>query len=283
MTSRKGILTMGAFACLTLALALFFNALVVTGEEEVEGNQAEVLTTYDTVVKAEPVYREPMHEPNKPVEPFFLNESDIDITLSVPSPWKTVDESYFEDAVFIGDSRTQGFHIQSGITKASFLTAKGLMVNTAMSKPVIGSGDSAVTVIDALKRKPYGKVYVMLGINELGWPSEEDFITTYARLVDKIMDRQPDATLYIQSIIYVSEEKSLRDPIYNNGNIRRFNELIQAMAEEKGAVYIDLNEALSDRKGNLHPEASFDGVHLNPDYCKIWYGFLKMRALNDEV
>ena len=37
-----------------------------------------------------------------------------------------VDDSYFSDAVFIGDSRVEGFHMQSGITQGTFLTGVGM-------------------------------------------------------------------------------------------------------------------------------------------------------------
>lgn len=193
---------------------------------------------------------------------------------------KAVDDSYFEDALFIGDSRTQGFQIQSGITKGTFLTYKGLNVSSAMNKPLINRNGKKVTILDAARGGAYSKIFVMLGVNELGWASDQAFIDEYSKLVDALVDAHPEATVYIQSIIYVSEDKSVHDKIYNNKNINRYNDLIQTMAEEKNLEYMDLNQVLANSKGHLIEDASFDGVHLRPDYCKIWYQFLKENVIS---
>lgn len=191
-----------------------------------------------------------------------------------------VDDAYFEDALFIGDSRTQGFQIQSGITKGTFLTYKGLNVSSAMNKPLIKRNGRKVSILDAARGGTYSKIFVMLGVNELGWASDQAFIDEYSRLVDALVEAHPEATVYIQSIIYVSEDKSTNDRIYNNENINRYNDLIKTMAEEKKLVYMDLNQVMANKKGHLIEDASFDGVHLRPDYCKIWYQFLKENVIS---
>ncbi|MDN5352138.1 MAG: hypothetical protein PWQ12_1058 [Clostridiales bacterium] len=198
--------------------------------------------------------------------------TEVDETIG---EWAQAEEDYFSDAAFIGDSRTQGFQIQSGIKQGTFLTAKGLMVDTAFTKPVVDYQGEKIPVVEALQKQKFGKVYVMLGVNELGWPYEQTFVDTYSKLIDSIQAAQPDATVYIQSIIHVSEAKSSKDAVYNNAKINRFNTLIRDLAKEKNAVYLDLNTVLSDDAGNLFADASTDGVHLNPKYCKIWYDYLK--------
>ena len=42
------------------------------------------------------------------------------------------------------------------------------------------------------------------------------------------------------------------------------------MAQEKGAIYVDLYSMLSDENGNLPKEYSPDGVHLEREYCDKW-------------
>ena len=64
------------------------------------------------------------------------NESDDDsYSLFVPLQ-EEVDNSYFDDALFIGDSRTEGFMIYEDIRAISY-THKGLMVDTIFTSPVI--------------------------------------------------------------------------------------------------------------------------------------------------
>lgn len=190
-----------------------------------------------------------------------------------------VEEAYFKDALFIGDSRTEGFQIQSGITGSTFLTYKGLNVTTARTKPLINRNGKKLTILEAAQSGTYSKIYVMLGVNELGWASDKKFIEEYGKLIDGLKEAHPDATIYIQSIIYVSKEKSDKDKIYNNKNVNRYNKLIQQMVEDKKLQYLNVNEVLATTAGDLIAEASFDGVHLKPDYCKIWYQYLKAHGV----
>lgn len=185
----------------------------------------------------------------------------------------------FSDALFIGDSRTEALKIYGVADGASFLTHKGLMVNTAFTKPVIRTESGTMTVVDALKQEPQCKrVYIMLGVNELGWPNVQTFIDDYAKLIDAIRESQPNATIYVQSILPVSQKKSDTDSIYNNPRINQFNEQIEKMAKEKGVVYLAVNEALMDDTGALPVGASTDGVHPNIDYCRKWAEYLKANV-----
>ena len=199
-------------------------------------------------------------------------------TLKESAEEELVDDSYFDDAAFIGDSRTQGLMLYTGLSNATFYTAQGLMVDTFFTKKVIGSGENKVTIPDAMKQQTFGKVYIMLGVNELGWSYEDVFIQKYGELVDEVKKLQPEATIFIQSILPVSEAKSDRDKIYNNPKIDRYNQLIQKMAEDKGAKYLNVSEAVGLDGGALPAEASTDGVHLNKEYCFKWLDYLKSHT-----
>ena len=68
-----------------------------------------------------------------------------------------VDNSYFDDAVFIGDSRTEGLITNTGLSNTTAYTYKGLMVDTVFTKPVIRRGENRVSVMDALKTTSFSK------------------------------------------------------------------------------------------------------------------------------
>lgn len=123
---------------------------------------------------------------------------------------------YFRDAVLIGDSRTEGLRNYDVLDGATYYAAKGLMVNTAFTKPAIDVGGKKLTVVQALQKKKFGKVYIMFGINELGWSSSAAFISDYGKLIDAIKKSQPKAEIFVQSILPVSEKKSSSDKVYNN-------------------------------------------------------------------
>ena len=191
------------------------------------------------------------------------------------------DNAYFDDAVFIGDSRTEGLMLYGSLHNATFYTHKGLMVNTIFTKESVkeAGSDKKITIMQALEKHKFGKVYVMLGVNELGWVYEKVFIQRYGELEDEIKRLQPDAVIYIQSIMPVSQAKSDSGDVYTNDRIRLYNSLIVKMCEEKGVHYLNVAEAVEDDKGVLPAEATTDGVHLKPAYCVKWREYLKSHTL----
>lgn len=60
------------------------------------------------------------------------------------------DNAYFDDAVFIGDSRTEGLMLYGGLSNAAFYTHKGLMVNTIFTKEAVKDGEQKITIMKAL-------------------------------------------------------------------------------------------------------------------------------------
>ena len=45
-----------------------------------------------------------------------------------------------------------------------------------------------LTVAEALQQADYSKVYIMLGLNELGWVYESKFAEDYGRIIDVIRE-----------------------------------------------------------------------------------------------
>lgn len=206
---------------------------------------------------------------------------EYDYSSPVPAG-SAVDNSYFDDAVFIGDSRTQGFIIYNGLSNATAYMDKGLKVDTAFTKADIEVNGVKMSAMDALAQNTaFHKVYVMLGVNELGWAYSDIFIEKYGKLVDKIKEINPNAEIYLQSLLPVSQEKSNSDAVYNMDKINEYNSLIQKMAEEKKVYYLNVAEAVADSSGYLPAEASTDGVHLNKEYCAKWLDYLKGHTIEN--
>ncbi len=188
-------------------------------------------------------------------------------------------DAYFNDAVFIGDSRTEGLMIYGKMPEGTtFYAVKGLNVNTAATAQ-IQDGEEQVTILEGLKRHAFKKVYVMLGVNELGWASENTFIARYGSLLDGIREAVPDAVIYVQSILPVSKEKS-DSSVYTNSRIQLYNSLIVQMCEEKGAVYLNVAEAVQDESGALPAEATVDGIHLKRPYYEKWKDYIMTHTVS---
>ena len=197
---------------------------------------------------------------------------------SASPPESMVEESWFDDAAFIGNSRTEGLANYDGLGGAAYYALKGLMVSTVGTKPAVRIGNEKVSVMQALRRNKFKKVYVMLGINELGWSSFQTFVDDYGTMVDEIKEDQPGAAVYLQSILPVTEKESESSTIYTNRKIDDYNEAIQKIAEQKEVRYLAVGSALSDSSGCLPAGASADGIHLNAEYCGKWCDYLRSHT-----
>ncbi len=180
------------------------------------------------------------------------------------------DPTDFSDAVFIGDSRTEGFMLYSGVQGATVLPARGLNVETFFTKEAIEQDGETLTPADALKRmNGVGRIYIMLGINELGWEYDSVFVNKYTELVSYVKETCPGAAVFLESLIPVTEERAAGDDIFNNENIAAYNVLIRGIAENTGVRFLDVGRFLCP-DGVLPEDCSFDGIHLTKPMCEKW-------------
>lgn len=192
---------------------------------------------------------------------------------------KTEKQINFDKTVaFIGDSRTQGFIMYNNLKDVINYSYVGLAVDTAITKPFVkNESGNKITILEDMKNRKLQKVYIMLGINELGWAYPEIFRKKYCELIEEIRKIQPNCKIYVQSIIPVTKSKSDGDKIYNNTNIANYNNLIQDLAKEEYTKYLDIAKTLTGSVGILPEEASTDGIHVNKKYCEKWLTYLKQN------
>ncbi len=191
--------------------------------------------------------------------------------------FQAVTEDYFNDAAFIGDSRTVGLFEYGGIEeRADFYAKISLTIYDVFTTPVAKDEETGkkITVEEALMQKSYGKVYLMLGINELGTGTTDTFMEEYEKVVARIRELQPDAIIYVQGIMKVTDAKDAEDEIFNNTNIEDKNRAIAELADNRDIFYIDVNEVVCDAEGSLNAEYTVDEVHLKAKYYEIWKQFL---------
>lgn len=193
---------------------------------------------------------------------------------------KVVELDYFKDAVFIGDSRTEGFILNNGLSsKTISYTYKGLQVNTIFTDKVINMDGKKITIMDALKETSFSKAYIMLGINETGWVYNDLFIRKYSEIIDEIRKINPNCIIYVQSILPVSKKVSDEHDYIKNSKINEYNSLLEQMSQDKNVYYLNVQEAIINEEGVLPEDAATDGIHLNKTYCQKWLEYLKKHAV----
>ena len=211
------------------------------------------------------------------------NSESIDDQKVLKARDQGVDDSFFNNAVFIGDSRMEGFRNSSGITQGTFLTGIGLAIND-MDKQIIQTAEGNISVYQGLSGHQYDRIYLMLGANDLGYYPWEDFLPTFKSVLEEFHQLQPQAIIYVCSVIYVDESKIAAGFEYdNNDNVRTINGyILEACDELWYSYYLNLNEIFSDGTGSLISDASPDGIHLYADYLAMMLDYLKTHYLTDE-
>ena len=244
---------------------------------------AEAMTPYPSPAQTVPVTPAPTPEPTPTPTP-EPTPPPYDYTQPAPEG-EEVAEEWFADAVFIGDSRTDGLRLYSGITSADFISYKGLTSFEFDTKACITAGDEKLTALAALEKKEYAKVYVMLGLNELGY-SVDEFTAKYAGLIDLVRRAQPNAALYFQSIIPTNTQKAKEkhQPAYiTNEKIAAFNAEIVRLCEEKKVIFLNVSEGLTDETGEPPYQATTDGVHFTRSWYKEWYAYLRTHTVDPDT
>lgn len=194
----------------------------------------------------------------------------------------TVKKSYYNDALFIGDSRTVGLSEYSGWDKPTYFADVGLTIYTVFDKEIAEVDGRKMTIEKALKKESFKKIYIMLGINELGRGTTKTFIAEYEKVIERIQKLQPGAIIFVEAIMNVSEAKSNSDPIFNNVNIKDKNDHLALLADNKNIFYIDVNEAITDKSGGIPEKYTFDNIHLKAEYYSIWTDFLLKHGVIKE-
>lgn len=213
-------------------------------------------------------------QPADPEEP----EAAYDYASPVPQS-QPVERSYFDDAVFIGDSLTEELILNTSLSNTTVYAYKGLMVDTAFTKPVIRQNGEKVSVMDALAATDFDKVYIMFGVNETGWVYSSIFQEKYGAIIDRIREIDPDAVIYIQSVLPVSQTVSSTHSYITNSRIDEYNALLRELAEEKQVYYVDVRQAVMGEDGALPEDAAADGIHPVKAYCEKWLAYLQEHTV----
>ena len=199
-----------------------------------------------------------------------------------PKSFTKVEDSYFDDAVFIGDSRMVGLsqYCPELDSRATFFAKKSLTIYNLQKDAWIDvENGPKETIFEALSKIDFSKVYIMVGINEIGRGTNDSYRDAYADVINRILEINPDALIYINSTMHVTKEKSDGDELYNNGNINVRNAALFELVDLQHVFYLNVNDMLDDGEGNLRAELSGDGVHLKGSCYEPWHQYLLFNAV----
>ena len=262
-----------SLSALTAAILVFCGVLYIR-----ERLSPTVPAPTDTTSIDTPPPTDTPHIPPTAYEPYEFG-TPLEESAAVPDEW-------FDDAVFLGDSRTEGFQLFSGLNHGTFYCHRGMSVFNADSDDyrVFNVGGDAVTLMGAVRAKWYAAVYLMLGINELGY-SVSSFEAALSELVGKIVLAQPEAVIYLETLPPVNDAQAYENglPAYETAaNVKKFNQGIAKIAGKERVVLLDTASCLRDSEGQLPEELTRDGVHFSADGYVKWADYLRIHTMEPE-
>ena len=164
------------------------------------------------------------------------------------------------DIIFLGDSITEG----------------GLWSEWLPSLPVRNRGIDGDTTSGVLPRtrvamgQEPAAVVLLIGTNDLSLGVPIAGIAANVRsIVRAVRDQSPSTHVIIQSVMPRTPRR--------RRSLGSLNALLQAVANDEGAEWLDLWPALQTPDGTLQPSMTADHLHLNGQGYRAWLTLLQPR------
>ena len=201
--------------------------------------------------------------------------------------------SFFDDAVFVGDSISLGWrNYVMSMRKTDSLFFGGSDGAQFLVSGSLGAGNSLWEVTSESVHPSYQgeqmqlwksipligakKVFVMFGLNDVALYGVEQTVENFDTLFSKIKEAVPDVQFYVLSATYV---KDGRYGQLTSADLRSLNLALIDFCAQNGYEFINIADALADADGNLKANYCSDGsVHQTNEAYGVWTALLKGYA-----
>lgn len=211
----------------------------------------------------------------------------VDLSGALPAGAK-VDASYFDDAVFVGDSVSLKLSYYEAavdlLGDAQFLTSGSLGSGNALWSV---SNDSVhptyqgekMLLEESIPLTGAKKLYIMLGMNDIALYGLDGSVANLVTLIQKILANTPGLQVYVQSMTPITSTSDLLSPSgHNPNNIQKYNQKLLAACQANGWYFVNVGEVMCDENGYLRREYCSDpddmGIHFTNAGCAAWVEYL---------
>lgn len=273
-------------ACLLIVSSLFSGC----GTSDTQGTTEEVTqaTEEQTTEATSEEVTETQEETTEKAEEASASEES-----PVTYEYTQVDDSYFNDAVFIGDSISYGFELyvtekhangETVLGEAQFLTSGSLSYGNSLwdvsdeSVHPTYNGEK-MKLEDAIAQIKPGKIFILLGTNDVALYGVEQTIANADTEISRMLEASPGAEIFIMSTTpKYSPAESNVDGALNNADIDALNVAMRQFVVEKGYNFMNIAPLFKDETGGLAADYCSDkegmGIHFTSAAYDIWLDFL---------
>lgn len=273
-------------ACLLIVSSLFSGC----GTSDTQGTTEEVTqaTEEQTTEATSEEVTETQEETTEKAEEASASEES-----PVTYEYIQVDDSYFNDAVFIGDSISYGFELyvtekrangETVLGEAQFLTSGSLSYGNSLwdvsdeSVHPTYNGEK-MKLEDAIAQIKPRKIFILLGTNDVALYGVEQTVANADTEISRMLEASPGADIFIMSTTpKYSPAESDVDGALNNADIDALNVAMRQFAVEKGYNFMNIAPLFKDETGGLAADYCSDkegmGIHFTSAAYDIWLNFL---------
>lgn len=204
-----------------------------------------------------------------------------------------VADSYFDDAVFIGDSvslKLKNYVTEKRQSDSDFLGKAQFLVSGSL-----GSGNALweisdpesvhpmyngekMLLEDSVKACGADKVYIMLGLNDIAIYGIDGAVANMETMIENIKDKSPGITVFIQSATPMTRDGEKTK--LNNRTLVEYDNALEELCKSNGYYYIDVASVMRDSAGYLPDNYSSDNyVHFTDTACEIWIDYLRTHTV----
>lgn len=168
--------------------------------------------------------------------------------------------------ILLGDSLSLWF-------PAELLPGRRVWMNQGISGE---KTDGLLVRLAFLDEAEIDTIFLMIGVNDLIWgQSDDQFIKNYRVIMEYLDQKHPETQVVVQSILphgaesatWESRDRLLALP---NSRIQAMNQSLKTIANDHDAYYLDLYPLFANGEGNLRPDLTTDGLHLNREGYLVW-------------
>ncbi len=201
--------------------------------------------------------------------------TSYDYSVSVPSSDR-VDASYYDDAIFVGDSRMGSLDLYGSYDNQEVYYIEGLFLNK-VSITQLPDGD---TILDKINASNKHNLYLMFGLNELGWNDYQLFVDQYDAFIKQIKQNKPDMNIYV-FLLYTPDHTStfssdeIVDVVYED------NIMLKKMCYDNQVYCLDIEPYFALNSSKIDDSLAFDGIHFNVDGVKLFEEFIEYHVVKE--
>lgn len=189
---------------------------------------------------------------------------------------------FYDDAAIMGDSISYSLMVHHTRTKdfgdAVFLVRGSLGIHNTLNKQLsVSYQGQAMTPWDALAASGVKKVFIMMGMNDIGYYSIDDTMEKWVTFLGNIREKCPDLEIYIESMPPMWNDA--QQTLLNNDNIDAYNLRLQEFAAENDCHFVDIAPYFKNSENGMAARYCGDlYVHMNETGTAAWATVLKAYA-----